>query len=171
MGFGKDGMGVILWDFSTITPGALAAKDVASISSHSSLIEDFRIIKIEWFFARDVADNAQAHCLVGLAAGGLTAAEIEEALESAPIDSFDRPASEQTMRPVWPLSILGTQGFLQTNESSSVGTLSDRGEKTIRWTMPNTVGWSWWCYNITDTAFTTGDRIFVAAKIFGVWVR
>ncbi len=170
MGFGKDGKGQILWDISTITLGALAANDAVSVTQGSNLLEDFRILKTEYFIGTKFADNSEGPLLIGMAAGGNTAAEIEEAIEAEPNDISDTPEIEEVMRPVWPVTIHILQSFSGTAEFSTVGKNISEGVLNPRWTMPNPSGWSWWAYNL-GTLFTTGGLVEIAAKHFGVWVR
>ncbi len=165
MGFGKDGKGQIIYDQVTISLGTLAAKDVIAGAIHTSLENAFRILKTEYFITWDgvtVAD-ADGPILVGMSAGGLSAAEIEEAIEADPTGSFDRPAIEESNRPVWPVALL--------NQALEGGMLQAKGSFNPRWTMPETIGWSWWVYNLENAALTTGSAVIVFAKNFGVWVQ
>lgn len=166
MGFGKDGKGFILWDKAEISVGALASDDAISTIVETNLVEDFRILKTEWFFAWRAPDFTEGPILVGMAAGGLSAAEIEETIESVPSQMADVPPAERSMRPVWPLAVM----MLQTD-----GTVGDphtlkQGEFNPRWTMPNPLGWSWWIYNHGNAALTAGGVFHIVAKHFGVWV-
>ncbi len=164
MGFGKDGKGVIFWtQESAFTLGTLAANDVASLSVESAIAEDFRLISMDWHVVWDSVATGDQNIIFGIAAGGLSAAEIEEAVEANPVGAHDMPAIEQSMRPVWPL------GIFNHNADGSGSVLSKSGRTTIRWTMQNGVGWSWWVYNPTAT-LTTGSSLIILAKNFGVWV-
>lgn len=169
-GFGKDGKGQILWDVQDISIGALAANDVISANSTTgvNLDEDFRILKTQYFFAWRAPDFSEAPILIGMAAGGLQANEIEEAIESTPNDTNDYPEIEQAMRPVWPL-----EGMMLQND----GTFAD-GARTLaqdsfnpKWTMPSPGGWVWWILNHGSAALTAGGVMHIVAKHFGVWVR
>ncbi len=171
MGFGKDGKGQVLWDLVTITLGALAARDVISQASTtgSALKEDFRILKTKYYIAWRAPDFAEGPIVIGMAPGQMSAAEIEEALESTPTDTSDVPEIEQSNRMVWPLEIM----MLQND-----GTLSDggkaiaQGEVMTKWTFPDPDGWNWWTFNLDSVApLTTNGRIEIFAKHFGVWVR
>ncbi len=53
MGFGKDGMGIIQYDFIDLGLGALASLDVINGNGRvaGNLVEDFRIIKMDYWIA------------------------------------------------------------------------------------------------------------------------
>ncbi len=164
MGFGKDGKGQILWSRSSFTVGVLAALDLAANGDgYTSLEEDFRILRTDYYIS--FAPQAVADILlIGMADGGLTAAEIEEAIESRPQDLNDYPANEQVMRPVWPVEILG-------DASAGAGPVTVKGTVNPKWTFKSPEGWQWWIYNTSAAAATTtGGIVTIIAKHFGVWV-
>ncbi len=172
-GFGKDGKGQILWDVVTLTLGTLASQDVISVGSVTglNLREDFRILKTQYFihFAPGAFDALEGPLLVGMAAGGLTAALIEEAIESTPNDRNDYPEIEEVMRPIWPLDSL----FLSvdtTNNASTGNRLVAVDEFNPRWTMPSPDGWVWWAMNRSAGALSDLGTLIITAKHFGVWV-
>ncbi len=107
MGFGKDGKGQILYDQTNLAVGALAAKDAAvSASQYGTLVEDFRIIKMEYYIGY-FPQGAGDFLLFGIANGELTAQQIEECLEATPQNYNDAVGTEQAGRQVFPLAILG----------------------------------------------------------------
>ncbi len=172
MGFGKDGKGQILYDYVPITLSTLSTKDVISAPSDNSLTEDFRILKTEYWiqWTPALTDGFEGPVVIGMAAGGLTSAEIEEALEARPSDTSDYPAIEQVMRPVWPLvnSMFfadGAAGFTASMAQPLHGTFNPK------WTFPNPDGWVWWVYNQGSIVLATGGSMFIFAKHWGVWVR
>ncbi len=170
MGFGKDGKGQILYDITILSPGSLSPNDVGSTAVHTNLTEDFRILKTEYWVSWNpvITDGQEGPVIVGMAAGGLSATEIEECLEADPTDTSDAPESEQVMRAVWPL-----EQFILYNDTTGVdygSVISAQGTFNPKWTMPNPSGWSWWVYN-QSTALLTGGAFFFFAKHFGVWVR
>ncbi len=171
MGFGKDGRGQILYDKIEITLGALAADDVISNTGRSaSWTEDFRIFKSEYYLNYTPADNSEGPILVGIADGALSAAEIEEALESSPAEANDAPAIEFAQRAVWPLEIFNISGFAGTAEVSNEGFLTAKGEKNLRWTFSDQDGYVAWALNLSDSVLTTGGKVFMFLKNFGMWV-
>ncbi len=164
MGFGKDGKGAILYDKVTIVLGALAAQDVISTASdYTALEQDFRILKSEiWmdYGTQAVGDNI----LVGIAGGNVSAAAVESALESRPLES-NSLLTEESMRAVFPLQIMG-------ENSAGSGILQAQLEKNLRWTFRQEDGWNWWAFNLDDSvAITTGGEVTIFAKHFGVWVN
>ncbi len=163
MGFGKDGKGFILYDVLNVQPGALGTKDVVLSAGQftGNLDEDFRIVKMEMY----AAWNSQAAgdiLMFGVCNGDLTAAQVEECIEAVPADIDDVPANEFTMRAVFPLAIF---------HDNFAGTPVAAIEKTLRWTFKNPEGWTYWVYN-PDSAIpvTTGGKLNVFIKIYGVWV-
>ncbi len=165
MGFGKDNSGIILYDRITISPAALVALDLAKTDSAITLAEDFRILRMDYWV--DYGPQAAGDIILfGVADGALTAAEIEEALEARAGDSNDVPETEQSMRAVWPLEIMG-----ENSAGSGSPSLGTKGSINLKWTFKDPDGWTFWLYN-TDSAnpLTTGSKLSVITKIFGVWV-
>lgn len=173
MGFGKDGKGQILWDRADVTPGALAALDIASIASGYSLEEDFRILKQQYWvnFQAAAFDNGEGPIMVGLADGSLTSAEIEEAIEARPVDSNDYPANEQCMRPVWPFDGQMVVSVDTTNGANGGSVIMISGEHNPRWTFSDSEAWRYWVYNVGAQTLTTGSTTRFITKNYGVWVR
>jgi len=171
MGFGKDGKGQILYDILTLSISSLAANDVVSIVSDNVLVEDFRILRTDYWLYANFAqtDGFEGPIMIGMAAGGLFGAEIEEALEARPTDTNVYPEIEQVMRPVWPLEMAilnfdGTNGFTATLSQPMKGTFNPK------WTMPDPGAWRWWAHNL-GVALASGGTVQIFAKHFGVWVR
>ncbi len=173
MGFGKDGRGQILWeDIVVISLGTLAALDLVLQSSTigAALLEDFRILKTQYFMFFDPgsSDGSEGPIVVGWAGPSLNAAEVEEAIESKPNDLNDVPESEQTLRAVFPLEIFNSLGDGTTPINSSHH--MTKGEFNPRWTIPTPKGWSWYAYNMGGVALSGTGEVRIQAKHFGVWV-
>ncbi len=172
MGFGKDGKGVIIHDsVNNLDIGALAARDCVLITNRmgGTLVEDFRMIKTEYFLGIRPSQTTTLFggpILIGVAYGDLIAAEIEEALESVVLGQGDLPAIEEAMRPVWPLEII----LMPDADLGNSSDLTRKGEFSPRWTFPNPSGWRWWVYNMSTVALVAGNGISVQSKSFGVWV-
>ncbi len=171
MGFGKDGKGAILWDQTQILPGALIPADVAGAATNQNLIEDFRILRTDyWINYLPVAtDGFEGPVLVGMAPGGLSAAEVEEAIDSVPTYPGDAPASERSLRPVWPLEAFV---FLVDNAQGwgGHGELVKKGSFNPKWTFHDSDEWIWWVFNFSGNTLTTGGQVNIVAKHFGVWL-
>lgn len=164
LGFGKDGRGVILYERATGPLGALGATTAFSWSGRytGNLEEDFRIIKLELYAQWSDITDGEGPIILGIADGFLATADIEAALETAPLSRND-PDLEMSHRAVWPLLILGDDG-----ESSN--SVCKQIEKNLRWTFSDPDAWKWWVYNISTAAITTGSFVDLFAKIYGVWV-
>ncbi len=170
MGFGKDGKGVILHDRVDGIIGALATKDLVDMGGayNDTLLEDFRIIKMDYFFGvkppQAVVLN-DGPILVGIAGGHITAAGIEASIEALALNR-NALTLEFTHRPVWPLEII----MIPDADNGSVDRLTYKGSVNLRWTFQNPDGWTWWAYNLSNQNLIDGSVIHIFAKIFGVWL-
>ncbi len=165
MGFGKDGKGVILYDNFNFTLTGLTTRDVNETASRV-LREDFRLIKSDYWVTMDSTIHGDV-VMFGIANGDLSAAEIEEAIESVAVDSNDVPAIEEGMRAVFPYDVCSANN----DNAAGDGATSDvrSGSKTIRWTFKDPAGWNFWFYNMSPGTFGTGGmNLFL--KHYGVWV-
>ncbi len=164
MGFGKDGTGIIAYEVIAMAPGALAARDcIAGFgSAFDVMVEDFRILRSEIHWGTRTGTLGDAFTW-GIAGGELTTQEIEECLESLPINRNDNVSHERASRPVWPLGVV-----VVGDDPSTSG--ADPAISKIRWTFSQPDGWQWWIYNHTQLAMTTGAIMDLLVKHFGVWV-
>ncbi len=169
MGFGKDGKGVIIRSYDTITLGALGAPAVKKQDNALVLGEDFRMIKSEIYahlFGAAFVEG-DGPLLIGIANNELTATEIDECLAvDGPLDRNDRLSEERAMRAVFPL-------FLMPNDVGNnlvEGNYGKPHTDTIRWTFSNPEGWTVFAGNIGTGALTTGGVIILQQKYYGVWV-
>jgi len=169
MGFGKDGKGIIIRETVLLTPADLAAKAVVKHTAGLTLVEDFRIIKVEYHIVQVGNWGAVGDAImIGISNGELSVVEIAETLNlDGPPNPNNAIANERSMRAVWLLN------FLRGDSTSVVNDPLDDGkvlEKTLRWTFNNPEGWSWFAYNPLTGALTTGAVFEVHAKYFGVWL-
>lgn len=168
MGFGKDGTGVILRETQVLTLGALGNGASIKASSNLAITDDFRILKTEYFLAsRGTIANGQYPIYIGICDNELTTTEINETLSvDGPLDRNDNAGHEASMRPVWVLEqagqLVGTAEF--------TGPIHFKGEKNVRWTFSNSDGWTWFAYNGSGAALTTGQEYRIYAVHYGVWV-
>ncbi len=171
MGFGKDGKGAILYDrVADGAVGALAARDVVLLngSYSSALLEDFRIIKMDYWLSvtpSQAVTLINGPMLIGLADSRYSAAEIEECIESTVLNRGNTD-EELAMRAVWPLEMINVPDA----DAGDISDLVRKGSVNIRWTFTNPNGWKWWVYNASAGAFASGNLLQVQSKIFGVWV-
>ncbi len=173
MGFGKDGKGAILYDsVNNIDIGALAGNDailVANRYDSGVMLEDFRIIKVDYWIGIRPSQTTTLYggpIIVGLAHGDLTAAEIEEVLESTVLSAGDIVASDVALRPVWPLEMI----LMPDADLGNSSDLVRKDSVNIRWTFNDPEGWVWFVYNAGTVALVAGNGITILAKIFGMWV-
>lgn len=153
----------ILYDFCSITPGAVGSGGVAVADGrYASLEEDFRIIKMDVFCAAELQTGGEP-AIIGIASKDLSSSEISECLNSAPQNRSDRVELEESGRPVWPLTLLMVS-------ANGDGTVVDKFEKTLRWTFSDANGWQWFIFNPSAGAMTTGSEFDIFTKIYGVWV-
>lgn len=155
MGFGKGNKGVILYDYSVIDIGALAALDCVLGSQAIVLEEDFRVIKIESYIK---TEETTVPILVGVSDGAMDAATVEECLEARPTDS-NSTLLERSHRAVFPMALV-----------SGTDRNDVEVQKTLRWTFKNADGWKFWAYNFGEDAASADRKIFIFSKIYGVWV-
>lgn len=166
MGFGKDGKGVIIRENTSITLGTLAnGAAIKATGGQLAITEDFRIIKTEYLISFEGKTADENIITIGLADNELSVTEIAECLAvDGPLDRNDHLKNEQVMRPVWELAQLG---------AGTNGVIPDTGlpgERNLRWTFSDTDGWTWFAYNESGAALTTGTVVRIRAKHFGVWV-
>ncbi len=171
MGFGKDGKGQIIYDSNRQDLAALAANDAVLLPGRNAtnMVDDFRIIKMDYWIGIFPATGItvlNGPIMFGVADGELTAAQIEAALEGTVLNASDTDL-ETSMRAVWPLEI-----FMLPDPNGGTGSdpLVRSGSKNLRWTFHNPGGWTYWVYNMSAFALTTGSVIDVITKNFGVWV-
>ncbi len=170
MGFGKDGLGQIIYDSVRADMGGLAGLDAVVLGGKylDALVEDFRIMKMDYWMGLLPAQAVvliNGPILIGIANGKLTAAQIEEALEAVPVNSND-PALEESNRAVWPLETF----MIPDADAADNATIWRKGTFNPRWTFNNPDGWQWFAYNYTSSAIVTGSIINIQAKCFGMWV-
>jgi len=169
MGFGKDGKGIIIRETVQLVAGALASLAVVKNTAGLTLVEDFRIIKLEYLMSQQGPWGAvNDSCIIGICNGELSVTEIAEALNlDGPGNPNNAVANERAGRAVWPL-------FSMTGEAVAIHSLPPNNgmmmEKILRWTFNNPEGWSWFLYNPLAGALTADLQVSIKVKYFGVWV-
>ncbi len=151
-----------------LTLGAGAAILFGSIKGN--LTEDFRMLKI--VIASHISGLAsdQGHgLLLGIANADLTALEIAACLGTdGPLDRNDRILKETAERFC---TIIGSFIVTTVGEGSF---MSEAGGPVIvakpRWTFSNPEAWTFFIYNNTGAALTTGALASFLATHYGVWV-
>lgn len=170
MGFGKDGKGVIIRETVILTIGNLAANAVVKHTAGLTLVEDFRIIKTEYFITQTGIWGAVGdEVIIGICNGELSVTEIAETLNlDGPGNRNNAVANERAMRAVWPLIQLKGESTTIISQPSNDGKIN---EHVLRWTFNNPEGWSWFAYNPLTGALTSGAIFSVKCKYFGVWLQ
>ncbi len=169
MGFGKDGMGVILNESRTQALGALAASVGIFIGTAAVTLERFRIIKSEVIaMIIGLTAGEGSGLYLYLVDGDLSLAEAEQAIEqTGPLGPNDAPAAEVALRYV---KLFGnTDHEIATEAVIHNQTGGGQMSETIRWTFARTKAWNWMIYN-QGVAITTGATVKIKSKNFGVWV-
>jgi len=172
MGFGKDGQGQILYDSVHVTLGAVTTKDVVTMTSPyaTNTIEDFRMLRMDYWMGilphPDIL-VLTGPVVIGVAAGNLTAAEIEEALEAVPLDQSST-LLEHSNRAVWPLEVFM---LADTDAPANTQMTVAKGTFNPRWTFANPHAWKWWIYNSGIVTLVAGINVDIVAKCFGMWVQ
>ncbi len=170
--------GVIITEVQTVALGTLADQAAIELTS-LTLAEDFRILRSEIFAgAINFDDNEELQGLLfGIVNGALTAPLIANAVVAGgPLNRNDRLNIELAERWVKVLSQATpvTQGNLSDRTNQSCMFRGEGNSPLItskdRWTYQASEGWSFFVFNNTGSALTTGATARVTAKHFGVWV-
>ncbi len=176
MGFGKDGMGVIVKEQTTFALLGLAARDAVGADSAVLLDSDFRILRSDITAVLVGATSLEGQGLIlYMAEGDLTVAEAEINIETnGPVSMGDKIQQETATR--WVRRVGITVGPT-VNETERVFRNKYNGgllELEPRWTFrrrrtATTGGWNWVVYN-DGVALTTGSTMHLLATHYGVWV-
>ncbi len=169
MGFGKDGMGVIIKESRVQALGALANQSAILIGTNIDTLERYRMIKLELFATvTELTTGEGTGLLIGIADGDFTLADIEASIElSGPLGPNDKDLADRADRYTkWLGAIDRETGVTGIFENEHGG---HEMAKTIRWTFARTKSWNYFVYNLGPT-ITTGATVQIRAKSFGVWV-
>ncbi len=150
---------------TSITVGALAAKDVTATSLTGTSSSTYRLVSVDFFYGLSdlgaVADDGQEF---GLAHSDYTAAEIEECLEAGTsIDAGDKIANEKANRLVRSVGVMvgapGTGAGLNFNNGNNTKT-------RLNWLMTIGDSLQLWIRNSSATVYTTGATIDVIGSMY-----
>ncbi len=169
MGFGKDGMGVIMRESRSQALGTLANNTAILIGTNLATLERFRMLKSEVYAVTTGTTSTEGSGMIfGLADGDLDLGEISAAIEAdGPVGPNDSVTAEIADRPVWFFGAADRE-----TGSNIVFENENGGHKLVikpRWTFARTKSWNWFIFNMGD-ALTTGSSINIRVKSFGVWV-
>ncbi len=173
MGFGKDGMGVIIMQDISQAVLTLAEDTGLFISSALAILERFRMLKTQVYCTlTDVAAGELGGLELYLVDGDLSLVEAEEAIEqNGPVGPNDTILDAIALRAVFRVGAVGNSPGAQAREGLHM--VNEKGGPLLsinpRWTFARTKGWRWMLYN-NGPAPTTGTIAKINAKNFGVWV-
>lgn len=157
----------ILYDNVEIALGGLAAGDAISADSRidNSRLNGFRVMKTEYWLDYYDKTTDEGPIMVGFSMNH-SVAEVEEAFEADPQASTDDTNNFRAKRPIWPLEMIA-------RDSTELGSGDQRsGSITPRWSCPEGNTAIWWAYNCDLTnPITTGTKVRIFAKHYGVWLR
>ncbi len=158
----------IVYDDVIITVGTLAAATalLGAGKIDSARESGFRAMKVQWSISYQSKTDLEGPIMIGLAQG-LSTAEIEECLAADPQGrpAIHGPENQAAKRPVWPL-------MMAPPDNAHGPSLQGRYHETkLNWSAPEGSSFSWFVYNSDANALTTGMKVFVSAKWFGVWLN
>ncbi len=181
MGFGKDNKGQMWREGGIITLGTLAANTAIKAATQIAITEDARLLSMDLGLHMIGLTNLEGPIIMGICNNELTVAEIAEALNmDGPLDRNDRELNENIGKAVFPLALLTAQGFVPmgkwVNAESNAGISANGssllgGRRTLQWTFSNPEGWTWFAFNFSGSALTTGAILRFFATYYGVWLQ
>lgn len=169
MGFGKDGMGVILKQSISQALLTLATDTGILITAKPATLERFRMLKSEIVGVLEGLTAGEGRGMtLWLADGDLTLVEIEEAIEqtAGPLGPNDTVAASIAERfVIWCGAVGGG------SPQAHIHGVNNEPRCIIkpRWTFARTKSWNFVMYNM-GPALTTGATVNLRIKNFGVWV-
>lgn len=171
MGFGKDGMGVILKQSISSTLGTLDSDTALFITAKPALLERFRMLKSEVMVLIEGLTTGDGGGLsLWLADGDLSVTEVEEAIEGngplGPNDTVIAAISDRFVMWVGATVNRGSnveQGMIGRDSGSPLCVVKPR------WTFGRTKSWNFVVYNL-GAQLTTGSTLNLRVKNFGIWV-
>ncbi len=169
-GFGKNKDGHIVYSQIDFPIGALASLDAIGLVDpkiDGSREQGFRLLKTQYWLEFVGLVDGEGPVLWGWSVG-LTAAQIEEAIEADPQSVFDE-ANRDTNRPVFPIGMYNTDP-VATN-TTTLNAQMFVGEFKPRWSIREGNFLSTWAYNVDAGALTSGAELRGICKHFGVWLN
>jgi len=169
MGFGKDGMGIIISETRSISLGTLGGSTGIFVGTKLVTLERFRILKSAVALTiTDVTGNEANGLGLYLVDGDLTLPEAEASIETnGPLGPNDTVLAAEAMRAVFRVDAAINMGGAVL--SGAINTGSFVAVINPRWTFSRTKSWNWMVYN-RGAGLTTGSTASVHVKNFGVWV-
>ncbi len=139
--------------FQSVALGALAQRDVAILAAPTQVVGGTLVTEKSAHLISAV-DAADGPFIVGVATAGLSATEIEEAIEiGGPSGPTHKPSTETSSR--W--RHIRVLGLISPSAESDTAAYRAYFDKVVKmgWTEGDT-GWTYWIYNM-GAALTTGS--------------
>lgn len=170
MGFGKDGMGVILKQTLSEVLLTLDTDTVLLITAKPATLERYRMLRTEVYaLIESITTNEGNGLSLWLADGDLSLAEVEAAIEAnGPLGPNDTVAEAVAERFVVFMGAID-QGNDVDRAMKDAHTNAPLCVAKPRWTFARTKSWNFVIYNV-GAQLTTGATINLRVKNFGVWV-
>ncbi len=176
MGFGKDGLGVMVKEQTTFALGGLAGQTVAQANSAVALDKDFRILRTDMTAVlTGITSLEGAGLILYMTEGELTSAQVEANIElNGPLAMGDKDSEEIADRWVRRVAMSPNAAVNATERAMENKYGGHLIEVIPRWTFrrrrtASEGGWNWTMYN-DGVTLTTGTICRILATHYGVWV-
>ncbi len=176
MGFGKDGLGVIVHEQQTLALLGLAGQALVATSSAVSLDSNFRILKTELTATLTGLTSGEGNgLLLYMTEGDLNDASIEANIElNGPKrlgDSAEEEIASRWVRLIGTLDgeAVAAERMFHNDMDGSIITIKPRWT-FIRGRTATEGGWNWSVYN-NGVTITTGVVVRIIATHYGVWTK
>ena len=137
--------------------GTLAAQTAIQLGTVPAITQNFQPALYQGSVGLQGRTAGDAPLMLVVADGGLTLAEVQEALTAEPLHSRDQPALDQARRPVRRLATLGDDpSVVHVNEGNRLPLFREN------------IGWEFYAFN-AGTALTTGSTMSGQLATFGRW--
>lgn len=162
----KNRKGFVAIPFSIqLALGTLANETVLMSSILSSLAEDLYVISIDVWTAIRALTAGEGPIFCGICHGDYSVTEVKECLEANVVNPDDKIAVEHSRRQVRKYGVfhgLNTEEVLNDGKSQRV---------KVRFTVGSGQNFSFWAYNNSGAALTTGAQVEIMGTIYGKWLR
>ncbi len=164
--FAKTKNSAIITMLDAITLLTLADATALKQDAPLAITQDFRLLALDLSATWTGSTLGDGPVHYGIANDNLTVAEIRDAINAdGPLGPGDATLSERAERGVF---VLGT---MFNGQASQGNTNFSMKRHKIRWTFySGDGGFSFFAFNASGGALTTGGIIRLLAKLYGVWV-
>ncbi len=174
MGFGKDGLGVIINEARTQALGTLATDTGIFVGTKLATLERFRMLKSQVIAHMTIVAAGEGGGLtLWLVDGDFSLSEAEAAIEAlGPLGPNDRIVEDNASRLVLLAGVVDDVSEVAGADAVSFHDMNTNAPVCVmkpRWTFARTKSWNWMVYNRAG-ALTTGSSVRILVRNFGVWV-